>query len=127
MSARRHFCPQWTSEKLGSGYNTPVLKDGLLFGLSNQGNFYCINAKTGETAWTDPTKRENFGGIVDAGRVLLALPSSSELIVFKPDDKEYAEIAKYKVADKQVYAHPIVSGKRVFVRDQDSVALWTIE
>ena len=117
----------WTNEKLGSGYNTPVLKDGLLFGLSNQGNFYCINAKTGETAWTDPTKRENFGGIVDAGRVLLALPSSSELIVFKPDDKEYAEIAKYKVADKQVYAHPIVSGKRVFVRDQDSVALWTIE
>jgi len=117
----------WTNEKLGSGYNTPVFKDGLLFGLSNQGNFYCINAKTGETAWTDPTKRENFGGIVDAGRVLLALPSSSELIVFKPDDKEYAEIAKYKVADKQVYAHPIVSGKRVFVRDQDSVALWTIE
>jgi len=117
----------WTNEKLGSGYNTPVFKDGLLFGLSNQGNFYCINAKTGETAWTDPTKRENFGGIVDAGRVLLALPSSSELIVFTPDDKKYAEIAKYKVADKQVYAHPIVSGKRVFVRDQDSVALWTIE
>ncbi len=47
--------------------------------------------------------------------------------MFKPDPKEYAEIARYKVASTPVYAHPVIAGNRVFVKDQDSLALWSIE
>jgi hypothetical protein len=38
-------------------------------------------------------------------------------------------VAKYKVApaDSQVWSYPIISGNRVFVKDKDSVTLWTIE
>ena len=35
--------------------------------------------------------------------------------------------AHFKVADRETWAHPVVSGNRVFVRDRESVALWTIE
>ena len=117
----------WATDKLGTGFNTPVLKDGLLFGLSDRGNLFCVNAQTGEAAWTDTTRHENFGALIDAGPVLLVLPSSSELIVFKPDRQEYSEVARYKVAETPTYAHPIVSGRRVFVKDRESVALWAIE
>jgi outer membrane protein assembly factor BamB len=120
----------WNNPELGVQFNTPVLKDGLLFGLSNRGNFFCINARTGQTAWTDTTQRDRggFGAIVGAGSCLVALPSSkSELIVFKPDGKEYSEITRYKVADTPTYAHPVISGKRVFVKDKESVAMWIIE
>jgi outer membrane protein assembly factor BamB len=117
----------WTNDKLGTGYNTPVLRDGLLFGLSDHGNFFCMNAADGKTLWTDATRHETFGAIVDVGPVLVALPSSSDLIVFKPDPKEYAEVAKYKVADSPVYAHPVLSGKSVFVKDADSLTLWAVE
>ncbi len=117
----------WSNEELGTGFNTPVLKNGLLFGLSNSGNFFCMNARTGQTAWTDTTKHEKFGAILDAGSVILALPSSSELIAFKPDAKEYGEIMRYKVADTPTYAHPIISGNRVFVKDQESLAMWIIK
>ena len=48
-------------------------------------------------------------------------------IVFKPDGKAYSEIAKYKVAEKAIYAHPVISDNHIFVRDEDSVAMWTIE
>ena len=119
----------WSNPQLAVQFNTPVLKDGLLFGLSDSGNLFCINAQTGQTAWADTTQhgRGGFAAIVDVGSCLLALPSSSELIVFKPDSKQYGEITRYKVSDTPIYAHPIISGKRVFVKDQDSVAMWIVE
>jgi outer membrane protein assembly factor BamB len=119
----------WSNPQLAPQFNSPVLKDGLLFGLSNRGNLFCINAQTGQTAWTDSTQRDRsgFAAILDAGSVLLALPSSSELIVFKPSDKEYAELARIKVADTPTYAHPLIIGKRIFAKDNETVTLWTLD
>jgi outer membrane protein assembly factor BamB len=117
----------WSNGELAPQFSTPVLKDGFLYGLSDRGNFYCINAKTGETAWTDSARHGNFGAILDAGSVLLALPSNAELIVFQPSGKAFTELAHIKVADKATYAHPVVAGNRVYVRDEDSVTLWIIE
>jgi hypothetical protein len=69
----------------------------------------------------------NFGAIVDAGSVLIALPSSSEMIAFKPSEKGYEEVAKIKVSDLQTYAHPILTGNKVIVKDQQSVAMLGFE
>jgi outer membrane protein assembly factor BamB len=107
-------------------YNTPVLKDGLLYGLSGRRNFFCVNAQTGDVLWTDATQRGECGAVLDAGSVLLALTSDSELVAFKPSNKEYAELARYKVADSPTWAYPIIAGNRVFVKDRDALTLWTI-
>ncbi len=77
--------------------------------------------------WTDAARHEKFGAVLDAGSVILALSSGSELIAFKPDDKGYFEVARYKVAETPIYAHPVISGNRVFVKDQESVAMWIVE
>ena len=118
----------WSNADNSVQFNTPVLKNGHLFALSDKGNFYCVNAQTGQTAWTDATGgRGGFGSVVDAGAVLLGLTPKSQLIVFEPSDKEYKELASIKVADKAVYAYPVVAGNRLFVKDQDSVTLWAVE
>ena len=57
----------------------------------------------------------------------MALPSNSELIVFKPSNKTYEEVAKIKVADTPTYAHPVIAGNRIFIKDQDSVALLLVQ
>jgi len=112
-------------------YNTPVLKDGLLYGLSGSGrgrtNLFCQDAKTGKVLWTDKTMRGECGEVLDAGSVLLALSSNSELLAFKPSKAGYEELARYKVADTPTWAYPIVDGNRVFVKDRNSVTLWVIE
>jgi outer membrane protein assembly factor BamB len=108
-------------------FNTPVLKDGLLYGLAGRGNFFCVNAQTGEVLWTDMAPRGECGEVLDAGTVLLALTSNSELVAFKPSKTEYAELAKIKVAESPTWAYPVIAGKRVFVKDKDSVTLWTFE
>ena len=119
----------WSNAELGTQYNTPVLKDGLLFGLSDGGNLFCINAENGQTVWTDEAQhdRGGFTAIVDAGSCLMALPSSSELIVYKPSKSKYEELAKIKVADTPTYAFPVVAGNRIFIKDQESVALLMVQ
>jgi len=117
----------WSNPDIAPQFNTPVLKNGLLFAISNRGNFYCLNAQTGQTAWTDTNPLGGFGAIVDVGSVLLAVPEKAGLIVLKPDGKQYSEIARYKVSDTPIYAHPVIVGNRIFVKDQETVTLWTID
>jgi len=118
----------WKNTDLSPQFNSPVLKNGLLFGLTQRGSFVCINAQNGQTLWTDPTgNRGGFGSIVDAGPVMLALTPRSQLIVFEPSDKAYTEVASIKVANKQTYAYPVLAGNRLYVEDQDSLTLWTFE
>ena len=119
----------WSSADLATQFNTPVLKDGLLFGLSDRNSLFCIDAQAGKTAWTGetPCGSRGFGSIVDAGSCLVALTNDSELIAFKPSGEGYAELARFKVSETPVYAHPVIAGNRVFVKDEDCVTLWTIE
>jgi len=116
----------WSNEEVAVQFNTPVLKEGLLFGLTNKNNLFCLNAQTGQTMWVDANKTGGggFGAILDAGSILLVLPDSSELIAFKPSDKEYTELARTKVADTPTYTHPVVAGNRIYVKDGESLAMW---
>lgn len=118
----------WSNPDNAVQFNTPVLKNGLLFGLSQRGNLFCINAESGKTAWTDPTGgRGGFGSIVDAGSVLVAMNAKDQLTVFEPTEKQYTEVASLKLGDKPTYAYPVLSGSRLFVKDQDSITLWTVD
>lgn len=146
----------WTNKENSVMYNTPVLKDGLVFGLTSANNLFCISADTGKTAWTAPAPQTRpggppggfpggkgkgkgktggrmmmggggYGSIVDAGSVLFGLTPAGKLIVFMPEAKEYKEIASYQVAQGGTYAYPVVSGNRIFIKDRDSVTLWTVE
>jgi outer membrane protein assembly factor BamB len=120
---------QWTNAGLGVQFNTPVLKDDLLFGYSNMGNLFCLNAQNGETAWVDTLKndRGGFAAILDAGQVILALPSSAELIVIEPVEDKYSELARIKIADTPTYAHPVVTGNRIYIKDEENLALYMIK
>jgi len=117
----------WTNPDFSTSYNTPVLKDGFLYGLSNKSRLFCINASNGQTAWTDETPHQNFGSIIDAGQALIAISSISNLVVFKPDGQAYSQLALIKVSDNSVYAHPILSGNRIFIKDNESLVLYTTD
>jgi outer membrane protein assembly factor BamB len=119
----------WKKTEAAGIYNTPVLKDGMLYGLTGSQqatSLFCLKAENGEVLWTDSAKRGGCGAVLDAGSVLLALTDKGELLAFKPSNKGYEELAKYKVGDTP-WAYPIIAGNRVFVKDKDSVTLWTIE
>ena len=57
----------------------------------------------------------------------MALTSNSELIAFKPSGKEYTELTRIKVADTPTYAHPVIVGNRLYVKDGETLAMWMIK
>jgi len=117
----------WKNAELGTKWNTPVLKNGFLYGLSDGRKLYCMNAKTGETAWIDTKMQNDFGEIVDAGSLLIALPQTSNLVIYKPDDKAYTEVAVIKVAETPTYTYPILAGKKIFIKDKESLAMLALK
>ena len=117
----------WSNPEIGAKWNTPVLKDGFLYGFTDQRRIYCIDASTGKTAWYDTVVSSDFATIVDCGPVIIGLPSTGNLIVMKPDPKAYTEVAKYKVAETPVYAFPVISGNAIYVKESENLIMYTLE
>jgi outer membrane protein assembly factor BamB len=135
----------WKNPDNSVQFNSPVLKDGRVYGLTASDQVFCLDGKDGSTLWTSPLSaqqaappsqeggrrrrgggRGGFGSVVDAGSVLMALTPAAELVVFAPDASSFKELARIKVADSPTHAHPVPSGNRILVKDQDSVILWTL-
>jgi outer membrane protein assembly factor BamB len=121
----------WTNATHSVQFNTPVLKDNLIYGIAQNGDMFCIKSQDGSTAWTAPAPaaRSGFGTIIDAGSALVVVTpqTQTELMVFAPGDSGLKKLASYKVADTEVYASPVLSKNRIYIKDLDSVTLWTME
>ena len=136
----------WKDQDASVVFNTPVIKDGLMFGLSERNEIFCIDTKTGKNLWSHRLEggngsgggggggrgrgrggRGGFGSIIAAGPVLFALTPAGELVVFKPDRAEFKQVASYKVANGNTYAYPVVTSAGVYVKDGDSVTYWTFQ
>jgi outer membrane protein assembly factor BamB len=118
----------WSNKDNSVVYNSPVVKNGHLFALAGNDTLFCVNVADGKTAWTHSANgRRGYGTIVDAGSVLFLSTPTSALTVFEPSGKEYTELASYKNAGNSVYAYPIATGNRIYIKDSNSVILWTVD
>lgn len=114
----------WNNADVSAKWNTPILKDGFLYGFTDQKRIYCLNATSGQTAWIDNAVTSDFSTIVDCGSVIVGLTSTDNVIVMKPDGKEYSEVAKYKVADTPIYAYPVISDNRIYIKDAETLMMY---
>jgi outer membrane protein assembly factor BamB len=116
----------WKNPDVGTKFNSPILKDGFLYGLSTARKLYCMNAATGQTVWIDD-KIQNDGEIVDTGNLLIAITQNSNLIAFKPDEKAYTEVALIKVSDTPVFAYPILAKDNIYIKDKETLAMMSVK
>ena len=117
----------WSNADNAVQFNSPVLKGGQIYGISQKAELFCFDAKEGKTLWTTTFGGRGFGSVVDAGTVLLALMPQGELAVFEPSDKEYKKLASYKLSESETYAYPVATSKGVYAKDKEAVTLWAFE
>ncbi len=114
----------WRNADNVLGMNSPVMQGNLLFGLSSRkkGQFFCIDADTGKTLWQSPGRMGENAAILNLAGTLLLLTNDANLIVLPANAKGYTPVAQYTVASSPTWAHPIAASKRIFVKDETTLA-----
>ena len=128
-SGTKYSCTEnWTNTEYGTSFNTPVLKNGYLYGQEARlGKLYCLNAVSGKTCWSDTTAHNRFTSILDLGKDLLSLPATGKILIFEPNPEKYIQKKIYKIAETEVYAHPLVVGDKIFVKEQELLTCWQVK
>jgi len=119
----------WNNPDVPMYMNSPVLGGDYLYGLSHKrkGQFFCLDARTGKTLWSSNGREGDNAAMVVAGQLLLSLTDSAELIIARCDPKQYEVVKKYSVAQSPTWAHPVIVGKRLLIKDASSLALMGFE
>ncbi len=119
----------WQNPQVSMYMNSPVINGDYLFGLSHKrkGQFFCLDARTGRTLWTSEGREGENAAMLSAGDILFLLTNDAELIVAKNDAKRFEPIKKYTVAQSPTWAHPVVVGNRILIKDASTLALWSLE
>jgi len=115
----------WINKDAELYMSTPVLQGNTVFGMTprQKGQFFAVDAATGKTAWQSPGRIGENAAILNlGGKVILFLTNEAKLIVQAVDGKTYSPVAEYTVASSPTWAHPLVIGKRILIKDENSLA-----
>jgi outer membrane protein assembly factor BamB len=119
----------WQNPKIAMYMSSPVLIGDSLYGLShlNKGQFFCLDARTGQTLWITEGRQGQNAAVLRAGSNLLFLTSDADLIVVHDSRKAFEKLAKYDIADSATWSHPVLIGNQLLIKDSSALALWTID
>jgi outer membrane protein assembly factor BamB len=117
----------WRNADLPMYMSSPVQSGGYLFGLTtrNRGQFFCLDARTGQTAWTTKGREGENAAFVTTPGLVMAVTTEGELVVFRDTSKQFDLVKRYTVAESPVWAHPAVTGRGVVIKDAETLAYWT--
>lgn len=115
----------WTKPRFAPDFNDMVLFQGHLYGFTGM-IFACFDATTGEQKWK--------GGRYGKGQVLLAensgalivLSEKGDVVLLKADPTSHQELAKFKAIEGKTWAHPVLVGDRLYVRNAEEAACYRL-
>jgi hypothetical protein len=119
----------WHTDEVSVHMSDTVTVDGVLYGLShlNRGQYFALDLDTGAVLWKGQERRAEHAAMSRAGRTIFSLEEDGELVVMRASRTGFEPVATYEVAASATWAQPAISGRRIFVKDVSSLALWTIE
>src|ERR1700691_1055326 len=116
----------WQNKDFSMYMSSPVVSGDLLFGFTERkrGQFFCLRPSDGTMLWTSDGRQGDNAALVAAGSVWLILTPDANLIVARQSSKAFEPLRKYSVADSPTWAHPVVLGHGILVKDATNLALW---
>lgn len=119
----------WSKPDVKMYMSSPVLDGDYLYGLGSlrKGQFFCMDARTGETVWMTEGREATNASLVGTQKVIFALTDTAELIVTSKNTKAFEQVARYTVANSSTWTHPIIFGKQILVKDDSNLILWSLE
>jgi len=91
----------------------------------NSGQFFALDARTGKTLWKSAPRQASNAAISHAGDLLFMLKDDGELLIGQASMTAFEPAKRYTVADSATWSAPAIAGNRLFVKDTQSLTLWT--
>lgn len=104
----------WKVEKKIPYVPTPLLHEGLLYALSDQGLLRCYEAQTGKIVWEHDLKAPFYSSPVLAGGKLFAFDRRGKSYVMKAG-REFELLSTNALPDG-AFATPVILGGKIYVR-----------
>jgi outer membrane protein assembly factor BamB len=116
----------WENQEVSFYMSDPVLCGDLLIGMShrNKGQFVCLDASTGKKLWAGEGRRGENAAVVRAGENLFLLNNEAVLIIARCNAGAFEPLRRYTVAASPTWAHPVILGDRILIKDASTLALW---
>ena len=113
----------WKNAEVAMYMSTPVLADGILYGLSSRkkGQIVAVDAATGTLKWATEGRAADHASILLTPAHVLLLTTGGELVLARRSPSKYEEERRYSVADSATWAVPVVLADGLIVRDATGV------
>ncbi len=113
----------WTRPKNTPDVPSPLIHEGLVYLCTEEGNLYCIDAKTGEEFYAERTHRHRYRAspVYADGKIYLTARDGKITIV--KAGRQFKILAQNDTDEVQT-ASPVISGGTIYLRTWD--ALWAI-
>ncbi len=99
-----------------------------VYGLSDQGGLKCIELKTGKEAWANGSVGK--GSIAYADGMLYCRSERGPVALVEASPAAYKEAGRFdqpERSDKNSWAYPVVSGGKLYLRDQDTLFCYDVK
>jgi outer membrane protein assembly factor BamB len=115
--------PAWKNAEVAFYMSTPVLADGVIYGLSNKkkGQIVAVDAATGALKWATEGRAADQAAILLTPAHVLILTTGGELVLVSPTPAKYQEQRRYTVAESATWAVPVPLADGLIVRDATGV------
>lgn len=119
----------WSSdEALSSHYASIVQKDGFLYGFHGRQEFgqslRCIEMKTGKVRWD--VERFGAGTVSLLGDTLVVVRENGEAVTAPASPGGFKPDSKAQLLPAVIRSYPAISGGRIFIRNERSLAAYSI-
>jgi outer membrane protein assembly factor BamB len=113
-------------KRMANHHGGIVRVDDHLYGFGN-GGLICMDFLTGKIAWSN--RSVNKGSLVFADGMLYCLGEGYQVALVEANPKEYKEHGRFKIDNlgRPSWAHPVVAGGRLFIRNQQRLAAYDIK
>ena len=110
----------WKSKNLKAKFSNPVLKNGHLYGLS-ENLLVCLEAKTGELKWRG--KKYGYGRILVSKNKLLILGNTGVLSIVEATPTEFKEVFSEQIlSDSRCWNGPALAGGYFVAMNGEEIA-----
>ena len=97
--------------------STPVFVDGLLYTIDSEGEFFCLDAESGEVLWSEKLKGKYHSSPIYADGLLYISSTRGETLIYRAGTEP--ELVAENVLEGEIWATPAFTGGAILMRTSE--------